>query len=187
MDGAEGKEEKKSRSIDEQDTYNDFICIDILGFRAKSGVFVCKEFCLIDKEYIFHTLIETPPIFPKLNSMYRYHLEYNLKYGHQLSLECGDITISNLICQVLPKIQNKIILVEHFVTAKFLNYIFRHCSRINCITLDEIGCKTNSIKKKITYALCDYHNKVYGWDRDGPCALSTALKLKTVNAEMSLK
>lgn len=156
---------------------DDFICIDLLGFRAKHGVFVCKEFCLIEKEYVFHTLIKNPSVFPKLNSLYQCHVDYNIKHGHRLSFECGDMPISELVCKIFPKIQNKVVLVEHFVKARFLDYIFRKHSNIKCVTLDQIGCSISAIKP-FSYELCDYHNRVYGWDRDGPCALTTAFKLR---------
>lgn len=178
----------ESDSSDNEETYNDqFIYVDLLGFRAGFGKFICKEFSLVDKKYFFHALIKSSIMLHKLNSFYKLHAEVDAKYYHRLSYCCGDMPVSELVSKMIPKLRNKVILVEHIQKANQLKYIFRHCEeKLNCITLDQLNYNKDRIKIA-SYAMCDYHKKVYGWEDRVICTLSTALTLRDIVKECERK
>lgn len=171
-----------SESEHEVSYNNNFVYVDLLGFKAGRGRFICKEFCLIDDKYEFHTLVKSSISFNKLSSHCKRHVEVATKYYHALTYSCGDLSAAELVKKVLPNIRNKIVLVKYQHSSDWLKYIFRHhLEEIKCFTLNEINYDVSSsnMRKKSLNRICDYHNSIYGW-KDGVCALSRALELRHI-------
>lgn len=176
-------ETSDSDSNDNHCNINNIVCVDLLGFKAGLGKFICKEFCLVSAEKIcFHTFVKSSINFKKLSGYHKRHVEFDTKYRHGIPFDekksLSTITVSELITEVLPKLSNKIILVHSEQKADWFKYIFRHHSKaIHAVmTLNEIN-NDEFPKKTPTFRICEYHNKIYGWGT-GPCALSTVLQLR---------
>lgn len=134
---------KNNKNYSEELFGDNFVYADLLGFRGDLGKFICKEFCLVDAKFVFHSLVKSSIEFHKLSSFYKRHAEVDTKWHHALSYDCGDVSIDELVTKVLPKIRNKIVLVYHSQKANWLRYIFRHHSKeIECVTKE---CQKNEI------------------------------------------
>lgn len=159
------------------DVCNDYVFVDLQGFRAPRR-YICKEFCLIDKNYEFHAIVKSPVSFKSLNSYYQRQVNCLTRFFHGIKYDSGDVNIAEVVKTIYPKLMGKKVLVKGEDKVIWFNYIFRHCEDILCLNIENLGLD-HSLHRIEPYDICEYHNKVYGW-KEGPCALSAALKLKDI-------
>lgn len=105
----------------------------------------------------------------------------------------GDVHPISLVQEVYPIIADKIIIVRHPWKIKWLEYMFRSCGSIHCRVIkshlyteqwndsssdeDTDENKKNTDRQKESYEICDYHNRLYGWDNHR-CAKAIALEMQ---------
>lgn len=154
---------------------NDFVIVDLQGFRTIRNRFIVKEFCLLDGDYKFHALVKSPFSFKQLPSYYQRIANWLTKNFHGLTFDCGDINVNELINSTYPHLEGKKILVKGAQKIQWLQYLFRKCGEIDCVNVEDFGFNTIDITDQY-YDVCYYHNNLYGWS-DCHCALSNALKL----------
>lgn len=151
-----------------------FVYIDILGFKTYKNRFICKELCLKHNDYVYHTLMKSPYIFNKVPRKYQIQAHWMTNYFHGLSYDSGETHPIELKQRIFPIVQNKIVLVTSEDKKIWLEYFFRECGPINCVSLDSLGYHSNFQSKIV----CEYHHKIIGFK--GECAMFTALKLKAI-------
>lgn len=168
-----------SVNIDDSMTnpYSDFVYVDVQGFRTYRNRFICKEFCLVDGDYIFHTFVKSPYSFNKMPQYYQRQANWLINRHHGIKYDYGDMDAMNLKQQIFPKLKDKTIIVNDSChKIHWLKYMFRHFGEINVIDINTLNFDRN-LRSSDPYAICDYHNKIFGW-KEGPCAMSTALMLQ---------
>lgn len=158
-------------------TSNDYVYVDIQGFKMPGNAFMCKEFCLLDdNNYTFHAFIKSTTPFIQLPTFYKRQANWLMDNYHKIDYNFGDINLFDLCDQMFPKIQNKIVLVKGLEKTKWLKKMFRDYGEIECLDIDSLHFDT-SLKQADPYNVCDYHNQVFNWTK-GPCAMSTALMIQ---------
>lgn len=105
-------------------------------------------------------------------------LNWLTRFFHGIKYDSGDVNIAEVVKTIYPKLMGKKVLVKGEDKVIWFNYIFRHCEDILCLNIENLGLD-HSLHRIEPYDICEYHNKVYGW-KEGPCALSAALKLKDI-------
>lgn len=155
-----------------ENKYKDHVFIDIQGFRTKGNRFICKEFCLIDGEFIFHTFVKSPYNFNKMPDYYRRQARWLMNRFHGIKYEHGDTNIVELKQKMFAKIHNKTILVKGIEKIAWLQYIFRDCGKITIQNIENLNFNLNLTENDI-FDVCEYHERIFGW-ANGPCALTNA-------------
>lgn len=172
--------------IDETpDVGEKFVFIDLHGFKAPRGRFICKEICCVDDNSVFHALVKSSYPFNKLNSYCKRQANWLTKYFHGLTFDCGDTSIDSVLNIVYPKIIEKTVIVKGIEKVPWVKYMFRHYGYIECINIEDLDYDREAARFSEPYDICAYHNEVFGW-KEGPCALSGALKLKDIANKNSL-
>lgn len=154
-----------------------YIFVDVIGFRNKKR-FICKEFCLIDGDFEYHAIIKPPYSFKKLLSCYQRKAQWEIDHYHQLKYDMGSINSIELVTNTYERLTKKKIIVENAQKIRFLKYIFRNCSELDCLSIEDTGFDM-TLQSDEPYRICDYHNNVFGWKKCH-CATATALKLKEI-------
>lgn len=167
-----------------QSDFNDFVFIDVQGFRTKSCYkhnyirFICKEFCMIDGDDRFHAIVKSPYSFNKIPSYYQRQVGWLTRNFHGLTYDCGDTSINEVVKNTYPKIKDKIVLVKGSEKIQWLQYIYRKTGVINCENIEDIDFDL-SLENPVLYEICNYHNDIYGWC-ECRCALSNAIKIRDI-------
>lgn len=173
--------EIKMNTIENRETTCvDFVFIDMQGFKVFGNGFMLKEFCLIDcNDNRYHAIVKSTYKFKKLTSFYQRQAKWLTEHFHGLTYDCGDISISEVIKQVFPKIKDKKVVVKGVEKVKWIKYIFEKCGVIDCYNIEDLNYDKNVFTNVQSYEKCEYHYKIYGWP-ECRCALSNALILRNV-------
>lgn len=128
----------------------DYIFVDLLGFKSYRNRFICKEFCLIDNQYTFHTLVKSPYIFNKLLPYYKRHAFWLTNFYHSLSYDCGEISRIEIKEKLYKILANRKVAVKGAEKIKWLQAMFRDYCNIECVNFDDLDYD-HSLQKKILY------------------------------------
>lgn len=135
--------------------YN-YIFVDLQGFKTYRNRFICKEFCLIDNEYTFHTLIKSPYIFNKIPAHYKRQAYWLTNFHHGLLYESGDCNIIEVIEKLYTRFQNRKVAVKGSEKIKWLQYMFRNCCEIECVNFDDLDYD-HSLERLKSQKICKFH------------------------------
>lgn len=160
-----------------QNSYENYVFVDVQGFKTHNNRFICKEFCLIDGNDIFHALIKSPYKFERLSSLYRRQAQWLTRNYHGLSFDSGDMHIIEMKQKVFPKVCNKTILVKGDEKVNWLHYMFRDCGEINCANVGDLSLDYNF--KFNSNDVCENHRKSSS-QKQYVCAKSNALMLQNL-------
>lgn len=152
-----------------------FVFVDLQGFKMMQNRFMCKEFCLIDGEKVFHTFVRSPFSIKELSFKYRHQAKWLTRFHHKIPWDYGIINLAQLKRTVYPMLQNKLILVNGIESALWLKYIFRDHGPLNVQSIAYLKSKFSYLK---TDEVCRFHSAIADWSRFGPCAMRVALDLK---------
>lgn len=168
--------------IDFSEFCNKMVFVDLRGFRSGYGRFICKEFCLIDNStHIYHQFVKSQFPVNKLKYFYQLKVQWEEKYGHRIPYEYGNINIIELLTDTYDRFSSKTVLVSNAFDKRDLKYVFRNCSEINCITLDDLNFDETTISSELDLLpLCTFHNSVFGWKKKARCEKNTALELRYI-------
>lgn len=170
-----------SQSMDQKKNENEeWVFVDIQGYKVNKNRFMCKEFCLIDGTETFHAIVKSWYPYKKLLSHYKRQVEWLANHFHGLKYDSGDIHIDELTKNVYPKLADKIIIVKGDEKIKWMEYIFRKCGEINCKNIEKFDFDMTLEQSGQEYEVCSYHNSWYGW-RECRCAMSNAQKLQDIS------
>lgn len=163
---------------DVSEKYDIVLFVDLLGFRAQFGSFICKEFCSVDfKKNFYHTFVEPSIPFKKIKFNYKYNAEWSMKCFHRIPYEFGDLPFRQFLDIASEKLQNKIVVVENHTKERWLKYIFRRYSKIDIVNLEELNIASSFDGGVEIYPFCDFHNQIFGWG-NGYCAMEKAFYLR---------
>lgn len=165
----------------------DIIYVDIQGFKTSRNRFLCKEFCLIDGDFVYHALIKSPNKFKQMPLHYQKQANWLTNHYHGIKYDSGDIHINDLIIDMYPKMLQKVILIKGIEKMSWLQYIFRDYGEAlyikNIEDLDQFDIST---KNSRPYEMCSYHSAIFTWS-GGPCAKSNALMLQDLTIKNNLE
>lgn len=155
---------------------DNYVFIDMQGFKGHFNRFICKEFCLIDGTDIFHEMIRSPFPLNRLSIHLRKQADWVTQNYHGLNYEDGDTHIIELTERMFPKLQNKKILVKGGEKVKWLKCMFRNCGEINCTNIENFNIKY-TYREMDAFDSCEFHR----WISEGTlavCAKYNALILQ---------
>lgn len=137
---------------------HNFVYLDMQGFFAHNGQFILKEICFIGDNFKFHTLVKSPFSMYKLPAAEQSSIKYLTKNFHGLSYNDGGMHIIEVIQQLYPKFQNKIVMVRNQFKVNTLKHIFRMCGDIECVSIQDQGFNmhAHSFEMKVP---CMYHRQ----------------------------
>lgn len=164
--------------------YNNFVYVDVQGFRTFHNRFMCKEFCLVDGDFIYHALVKSPYSFNKMPAYYQRQANWLINQYHRIKYDCGDVHINELKEATFSRIENKTILVKGVQKISWLKHMFRDCGNIECVNVEDLDEFDLTDRRTEPYDVCEYHNKIFGWTQ-GPCAMTTALMLQDLTLKNS--
>lgn len=142
---------------DDEFIQNNFVFVDIQGFKTYCERFICKEFCLVsdDKDDFYHAIVKSPYAFEKVPSFYKRQVKWLTKHIHGLTYNCGDVHMIPVIQDTYAKLMKKIVIVKGVEKVKWIKHIYRNCGEIDCINFEDLDVDTNL--EKIHSNMCDYH------------------------------
>lgn len=155
---------------------DDYVYVDVQGFKTYQERFICKEFCLVDGDYKFHAIVKSPYSFHKMPYKYQRQAHWLIKHHHGIKYEDGDIIAMDLKTEIFPKLMNKTILVKGNEKVDWLKNMFRHFGEIRCINIEKMGFDL-TVEQSEPFEICSYHKKIPKW-KQCTCAMSTALLLQ---------
>lgn len=147
-----------------------YVYIDVQGFKMPRNRFMCKEFCLVDGEFVYHSFIESPFGMNKLPKFYQNQANWLMNHYHRIEFNYGDMSIIEMKQNLVSKLQSKIVLVKGFEKSDWLKYIFRDCVEFHCFNIEDLNFDLNEMENN--YAVCQYHRQYFS--ENGPCAMTNA-------------
>lgn len=157
----------------------EWVFVDIQGYKVNKNRFMCKEFCLIDGDEMFHQIVKSWFPFNKLLYHYKRQIDWLTNFYHGLKYDSDGMHIDELTRLVYPKLADKIIIVKGFEKIKWLKYIFRKHGDIVCRNIEDLDF---DMSEQSCYQRCDQHDAWYGW-REYRCAKSNALTLRDISVK----
>lgn len=151
-----------------------YVYIDVQGFKMSRNRFMCKEFCLVDGEFKYHSFYKSPFSMNKLSKFYQRQANWLTKHYHRIMYNYGDANIIELKQNLISKVQNRIVLVKGVGKTEWLKYIFRDCVEIQCYNIEDLNFDLNVMKKN--YNVCQYHRQYFS--ENGPCAMTNAFMIQ---------
>lgn len=116
-----------------------YVYIDLQGFLTIKGKFIVKEICLLDiDDNMFHEIIKSPNIFEKMPHFYRKQAVWLKNFFHGLSFEDGDISLSQMVDLIYPKLEGKTVIVKGVQKIQWLKRIFKMRGDINCLNIEDL-------------------------------------------------
>lgn len=167
-----------SESVEMEVEYVEWVFVDIQGYKVNSNRFMCKEFSLVNDTETFHAIVKSYFPYKKLLGHYKRQINWLTNHFHGLKYECGDMHIDELTKIVYPKLANKIVIVKGTEKVKWMQYLFRKHGDIICKNIEDFNYDMSQPDEN--YALCEYHNALYGWHKC-QCAMANALKLQDMS------
>lgn len=158
----------------------EWVFVDLQGYKISYSRFMCKEFCLINGQEKFHAIVKSWYPYNKIMSLYKRQIEWLSKNFHKLDYNCGDLDINELTKLVYPKLLGKVVIVKGADKIKWMKYIFRKYGDISCRNIEDLSYEMSDQWNGNNYALCEYHNALYGWSKCH-CAMSNALKIQDIS------
>lgn len=168
-----------SESMETEKENEEWVFVDIQGYKVNKNRFMCKEFCLISGNETFHAIVKSWYPYKKLLSHYKRQIDWLTNYFHGLQYDCGELHINELTNIVYPKLVDKIIIVKGFQKIAWMKYIFRKHGDINCRNIENLNYEPSELTNEV-YTVCDFHNARYNWSKCH-CAMSNALKLEDIS------
>lgn len=153
------------------------VYVDVQGFKTSRNRFMCKEFCLVDGDFIYHALVKSPFPFNKMVKYYQRQAIWLMDNHHKILYDSGDIHIHDLREYVLPRVQNKTIIVKGSNKVSWVQQIFENCDGINCMNIEDFEDFEPFERNSQPFEVCHYHSNIFT-SAGGPCAKSTALMIQ---------
>lgn len=136
---------------DDDDESNDYVFIDVQGFKTTGNIFIVKEFCLLYGDYKFHANVQSPYGFNVLTDRYRREANWLTDYFHGLLFDSGDITLTDLVEKTLKDVYRivedkeesrnvAVVVVKGIEKCKWVREMYkRFCGvDINCVNIEDL-------------------------------------------------
>lgn len=159
----------------------DYIFVDMLGFKSYRNRFICKEFCLIDNEFTFHTLVASPYIFNKIPLHYKRQAYWLTNFYHGLSYDLGETSIIEIKEKLYKRFENRKVAVKGAEKVKWLQFMFRDCCEIECVNFDDLDYEHSWQIDLPQKKLCNYHDDTNLVHPE--CALKNTLLMQNISSK----
>lgn len=161
----------------------DFVFIDVQGFKIRDGVFVPKEFCLAHKNFEFHAIVKSPYKYKQLSSSHKRYADWLTDKYHGLNFDAGTISLATLAQNTLEHVNGKIVIVKGAEKVKWVRDIYRKWCKtiINCINIERTDplFKFQLKSRRVIDDICPQHKLLYRF-ATCHCALSHARDLRNL-------
>lgn len=154
------------------------VFVDIVGF-INQNHFICKEFSLIDGDFVYHVIIKPPYSLNKLPRHEREMALWEIKNLHGLEFHSGDVYLEKVLETVFPRICAKKVIVENSFKASALKRMFHNCGDLDCISIESLGFDMD-LQTRDTYPICKRHNGIV-CPMACECAFATSHRLKEIS------
>lgn len=151
--------------------------VDIVGF-INQNHFICKEFSLIDGDFVYHVIIKPPYSLDKLPRDEREMTLWEVEHLHGLEFQSGDVYLKKVLETVYPRISAKKIIVENSFKASALKQMFHNCGYLDFIPIERLGFDID-LQTRDTYPICKRHNGIVS-PMACECAFATSHRLKEI-------
>lgn len=153
------------------------VYVDVQGFKTSRNRFMCKEFCMVDGDFIYHALVKSPFPFKKMAKYYQRQATWLTDNHHKIRYDSGDIHIHEMRKDILPRLMNKTIIVKGSHKVSWVQQIFENCDGIYCMNIEDFEDFEPFERNSQLFDLCYYHNNVFT-SAGVPCAKSIALMIQ---------
>lgn len=157
----------------------EWVFVDVQGYKVNKNRFMCKEFCMVNGEEIFHAIAKPWLPYKKLMSHYKRQVDWLTRYFHGLEYDSGDVDISELTKIVYPKLLGKTVIVKGADKINWIKYIFRKYDDISCINIENLDYDISEDLNE-EYGFCKHHTMYYGFKKCH-CAKANALMLQKIS------
>lgn len=159
----------------------DFTFVDVQGFKIHDGIFVPKEFCLLHKDFEFHTIVKSPCKYTQLSIQHKREADWLTNRYHGLNFNEGTISINALAEFTLEHVKGKVVIVKGIEKVKWVRDIYKKwCNTtINCVNIE----RTDPIfqfqlkSRRNIDDICPYHKLQHRFT-SCHCALSHTIDLR---------
>lgn len=164
----------------EEQKNDNFVFIDMQGFKTYGNKFIVKEFCLMQakQNVIVHDIVKSPFDYHCLGGLYRSLAHYNTTKHHGLYFDIGNITKHKLIQSTLKHVDGKTIIVKGVEKVQWVRQLYEnyHCD-VHCENIEDwIRFNFRFKTSKEIAEICSFHKPIAG-DVCCHCALSQAQEL----------
>lgn len=168
---------------------NDFVFVDVQGFKTTGNTFIVKEFCLVlydQNGSEFHVLVKSPCNLVDLSEGYRREANWLTCARHGLLFDSGNTTLADLVEQTVTHIHGKTVVVKGAEKVEWVRKIYENYDAIDCVNVEDLhpsfqfAARVNSDIKTI----CSHHSEITFKDVLCFCALSHARELRDFYLEM---
>lgn len=189
------KEEEIEEGVESIEMFDneDYVYVDVQGFKTTGNTFIIKEFCLLDGDYEFHTLVKSPCTFNELPEAYKREANWLTIAHHGLRFDSGHTTLTELVSQTAEHVHGKKIMVKGVEKCKWVRKIYENLD-LECVNVEDsmtsspsTFCYEVAVKQNSDIAnICPYHRMIVLKNRNGGCncALSHARQLRDFYVEL---
>lgn len=164
--------------VEEQN--DDFVFIDIQGFKTYGNKIIVKEFCLLHDDFVFHDIVKSPFPYRDLGGLYRSSALWNTYNHHGLYFDVGNTTLYQLIQSTLEHVVDKTIIVKGAEKVQWVKQIYENYCDVHCENIEEWNPFNFSFKTVQEISeVCPFHELVVGFS-SCHCALAQAQELRTI-------
>lgn len=150
------------------------VFVDLQGFRGINNQFIIKEFSLLDIDYEFYNIVKSPYSMEKLPPHLQNQAKWLTRYYHGISFNSGELFLNEVIREVLPHIQNKVIIVKGEEKVSWVKSIFRRSYAVE--NVENFGWHSHRIQT--TIEKCQNHTCIRIQNDSCHCARVSVENLK---------
>lgn len=167
------------KNVDIKHENQEWVFVDIQGYKVNKNRFMCKEFCLVDGDETFHAIVKSWFPYKKLLGHYKRHIAWLTNYFHGLNYECGNIHMDELKKIVYPKLVGKVVIVKGREKTEWIQYMFRKYGPIACENIENFDYDMSEYSSH-QFSACEFHKERFGW-MQSHCAMKNAYKLQDIS------
>lgn len=175
------KEEKNEKTtFDSQISENacekkKYVFIDFVEFYINDNLRFCKEFCLIDGDFILHNIIESSG-FENLNELQQESILWETMNKNGLRYNSGILDLESMLQSAHKRIIDKRVIVENKYKAEYLKLLFQPHCEFECVALEELGFELDYDERP---KICGFHTEHNAYSHC-QCASSMTKHLKNI-------
>lgn len=153
--------------------------VDVQGFKTTSNTFIVKEFCLLHKDFAFHSIVRSPCMRSELLKIYRRQADWLSYTYHGLEFDSGTMLLTDLVQHTLEHVNGTSLVVKGVEKVEWLKEIYRDRCKVDCFNIEDYDptFKFNAKTRFEINAICEYHKKLQPYSKSH-CALSNARELR---------
>lgn len=156
---------------------NEFVVIDVQGFKTVGNTFIVKEFCLLQNNFEFHCMVKSPFTYEELPPPYKSEAEFLAHAYHGLDFDMGTISLDDLVRHTVDHVRGKTVFVKGVEKLKWVREMYEDW-------LDYKECEFNVINIEDHYPMFYFHTKKITEARES-CPFHERLTSDTVHCALS--